>query len=355
MLISERLASGFLRDGWQALRGDAGSGRITQSLREVLVVLLITVTVGASIVRANVHAYADAKQAMRGYSDINIYVSKVLRQEHPTWAYRPVVPALVRTIPDIPETFFASSRGADERFRTAIKFAIFNLACVVLTSLLLYAFQRRLGIGFAASLVGVFLYLGSATVVRGGGLPTTDIAFHLFIMLTALAVHMEDPWLTAVALGVGMFTKELMALGLLLIVLAPIRPRRKALLAAIGGLALAVYLVAARSHPPLAAHVARSVRFEYAETSLSHFFRANGWLNLYLAFGLAWIPAIAALRLRATPLILRRWAWILPVLFIGCILEGENINRGMFAMFPIVIPLATWGLNRWIPAGLDRV
>jgi hypothetical protein len=177
----------------------------------------------------------------------------------------------------------------------------------------------------------------------------TDTGFFFFLLLLVVSVQSPSYWLAAIGFGVGMFVKELTAVGLLLIPLAPLPRKKKAVMAGIGIAAVAVYVVAAaRIHPATLGRLTGLSALHRAPIVLGSFLRPNGWVNLFLAFGFAWIPAIAALLNANTPELLKRWAWLIPVVFVGCVVEGDNVSRGMFAVFPVVLPLAAFALEQWV-------
>jgi hypothetical protein len=321
-----------------------------QQVRQVIVLLVVVAGFAFSIVYTDVWTYDPVLTPASGYSDSVDYLNMYFGEPGTGLrAYRPLVPFLARLLPDLPYSLFNSGRSFDRFAVAALKFGVVNLFFLIGACVALYALQRGFGLSYLQAFLGVLLFLAAQTIVRSAGLPMTDAAFFFFFALCLIAIQWDNVWLLLFAHTVGILAKELVVLCIPLILLSLLPRRRKAwmLLATVPGIALYVLVRFKYAPSPLDGYVTGQV-LSYFDDQLLALTRPNGLVNLFLAFGLAWIPAVYALAACRVPRLLRRWSWLVAIVFVGVLLGAGNLGRTTFTAFPVVMPLAALGLSSWL-------
>lgn len=323
-----------------------------RQFRQLIVLLVVVVSLSFSIVYSNVQTY-DYKQAeVTGYSDSVEYIKMYLGEpEMDIGSYRPLVPFLARLVPDLPRWLFAPTRYVDYFFNVAIKFGILNFFFLICACLALYILQQGFGLNYLEAFLGVVLFLSSQTVVRSAGLPMVDAAFYFFFLLSAIAIQRNNLWLLFFAFTLGVLAKELVViLSIPLILLSFFSCQRKCLmfLTSIPAVLLHIWVRFTIAPSPLLDKVLTGWTLKYIKYQLLLLITPNKLINLFLSFGLGWIPAIYALTACKVNSLLRRWSWLILVVFIGVLLEGSNFARNTFSAFVVVIPLASLGLSKYL-------
>ena len=297
--------------------------------RRLMVFLVVVVSFCLSIVYANVQTYDPDLTPATGYIDSVDYLNMYFGEPGTgIRAYRPLVPLLARLVPDLPASLFTAGRSFDRFTGAAVKFAVVNLPFLIGACTVLYALQRGFGQGYYEAFLGVLLFLSSQTVVRSAGLPMTDTAFFFFFVLCLIAIQRDNLWLLLFAHTVGVLAKELVVLSVPLVLLSLLPWRRKAwlLLATVPGIALYVVVRMAYAPSPLDGYVTGRV-LSYLDDQLLALATPNGLINLFLAFGLTWIPALYALAVCQVPPLLRRWSWLIVIVIVGVLLGAGNLGR----------------------------
>lgn len=321
-----------------------------RQVKELLVLLFVVVSFSLSIVYANVQSYHPKYTSAKDYTDtlnyIDMYSGKPVGG---IVAHRPLVPFLARLMPNLPAWLFNPSSSLDYFTVAVWKFGIVNLFFLIGACLALYVLQQGFGMDYYASFLGVLLFLGSRTVIRGAGLPMVDTAFFFFFLLCLISIQKNKPWFLLVVFTLGMCAKELVILSLPLIFLTELPWRRKFMLLFCLFPGIFVYSILCLSwRTPL---LGGYVRVEHLVELLGHIRRlssVNGLIDLFFSFGLVWILFVYALVKVDLPLLLRRWFWLVPIVFAGVIWGIGNFSRSMFSAFPVVIPVAALGLSRWL-------
>jgi hypothetical protein len=225
-----------------------------------------------------------------------------------------------------------------------------NFFFLVATCLALYFLQRGFGTDYFTAFIGAILFLGSSTVVRSAGLPLTDAVFFFFLVISMIAIQQNNLLLLFFAQSVGVLAKELVVLISLPLILLSLLPWQRKIWMLLATLPAVLIYVIVRSHMP--AFPARRHDFgllmEVVSGQLSVLATPRGLIKLFFSFSLAWIPAIYALAKCRVPLLLRRWSWAIPIVFLGVLILKGNFDRTMFSIFPVVIPLAALGLSSWL-------
>lgn len=333
--------------------GETKTNRGTSRARQrgLTVVAVVALAVATAVVYTDVMTFQPAATASSGYPDtqnyLAMYQGDVGRGHH---GYRILVPFLAGLVPNPPVGLF-SERPNPARV-IAYKFGVVNLIFLVGAALLLHLLQTGLGLRYLESLLGIVLFLGSVPVVRSAGLPMTDTAFYFFLVLSLLAVQGDRPgWLVA-AVGIGVLAKELVLLVLFALLLTHLPVRRKGwhLAALVPGAAIYIGLRLTLEEAGAGAYniLVADPEARLAQ-SLGHLSTLDGLVDFFiLSFGAAWLPAAwAAFGCRLPPL-LKRWAWLVPIVFVGVLTGGGNLGRSTFTAFPIVMPLAALGLGSWL-------
>ena len=291
---------------------------------------------------------------LAGYTDTRDYVA--LHEGRPVAGargYRLLTPALAALVPEAPLRRLTTQREVRPEWLAAVRFSLVNAAFLVLTAAALQRLMLGLGFAFPAALLGTLLFFTAHPVVQSGSFPMVDAGSWCALAVGAMLVLERRALLLALAFAVGMFAKETLVLLLPLTVLAPTSWRERARLLAATVPGLAAYLAFRFWISPDPAE-------SYSRLSdlASHPSMPLGWVasvgtsparlvDLLASFGLLWVPAIAALRRRDTPAVLRRWALLVPILLALIVLAYWNLGRVLFYAFPVVIPLAVLGLERW--------
>lgn len=322
-----------------------------RQFRQLIVLLVVVISLSLSIIYTDVQTYDYKLAPVIGYSDSVEYIKMYLgNPEMDIGAYRPLVPFLARLVPDLPRWLFTPKRHFDYFATVAMKFGVVNIFFLIGACLALYILQQGFGLDYFQAFLGVVLFLSSQTVVRSAGLPMADTAFFFFFLLCAIAIQRNNLWLLFFALTIGVLAKELVVLlSIPLILLSLFSWRRKVqmLFATTPAILLHIWVRFTIAPSPLD-KVLRGETLQYLNCQLLTLTTPNGLINLFLSFGPAWIPAIYALRACKVNLLLKRWSWLILIVFIGVLLLYGNFGRNTFSAFPVVIPLASLGLSKWL-------
>jgi hypothetical protein len=332
-----------------------------ERVRQLILLLVIVISLSFSIVYTDVRTFDTQLIVTNGYSDTASYLDMYFgKRGNLIGTHRPLVPFLARLIPDLPFYLFPSSSPVDPLMMAAIKFGLVNLFFLIATCLALYALERRLQLSFFEAFLGVILFLSSTTVVRSAGLALTDTAFFFFFTLGIIAIQQNNLLLLMLVQAVGVLAKELVIILIgALILLSSFSWRRKGLMLLTVLPAIVLYKVVAYpigSPLSIAGWIISKAPLSLQEQLLA-IVTPRGLVKLFFSFGLAWIPAIYALVVCKVPLLLRRWSWLILIVFLGDLFFLGNFDRTTFNAFPVVIPLAALGLSKWlfsIPARTEQ-
>lgn len=332
------------------LKTDTIAWFTSKDSKQLIVFVLVVVSFSLSIVYTNVKTYNPQFATYIGHDDSIDYVKMYFGE--PVWgirAYRPLVPLLARLVPDLPDWLFTGHRSFDLFARVAMKFGIVNFFFLLGACVALYFLQRGFGMSYFESFLGAMLFLSSQTVVRSAGLPLADTAFFFFFLLCMISIQRNNLWLLFFAHTIGVLAKELVILSIPLILLSLFPWRRKAgmLFVVVPGILLYGVVRVTFALSPLDDYITGGT-LRYCTTQLLYLTTPNGLINVFLSFGFAWIPALYALTRCKIPLLLKRWSWLILIIFIGVLLGRGDLGRSTFNAFPVVIPLASLGLSRWL-------
>jgi len=324
-----------------------------------LLPIIVSIMFSMAIVYVNVMTYHPILTPVSGYIDTTGYIAMARGERgSPLQELRPLVPWLVRLIPDIPEAIF-DDRSLTEENQIVFKFGVINFLFLAASSLVLFLLQRQFGLTDGISVFGMLFFLSNPAIVRSAGLPMVDTVFFFFFLLTILGIQKNNYLMIAAASVIGVFAKELVLLAFVLVWLTPQRLilRVKStffLLPALAAYSLLwVLTVPADTAIVLDISAAAARYLSIAGRQLSTVFTVSGMTDFFRSFGFVWPLAIYAICWGSLPKILRCWVWFLPIVFIGVLFGSGNIGRSTFTAFPVVIPIAAFGLQNLVKNSWD--
>lgn len=321
----------------------------TNAAREFIVLLILVIGASFAIVYSNVQTYDSELTPRSGYKDTVDYI--LIYKGEPASGirgYRPLVPWMARVVPDLPSSFFTENRQMDSNFNIAIKFGVINFLFLIAVCLALYFLQRELSLSYYLSLIGVVFFLTSQTVIRSAGLPMTDMAFLFFFTVALLAILRKNFLLLLAATAIGALAKELILLCIPLVLITPMSRRDKGTMLLATLPSLGVYILVRHlmhNSSPNDGYLNGEV-LKFVGTQLRQFITMNGWVNLFWSFGPTWFLALYAIFSKDLPLVLKRWALLVPLVFIGIMLGAGNLSRSLFSAAPVMIALSAYGAKR---------
>jgi hypothetical protein len=236
--------------------------------------------------------------------------------------------------------------------RAHIHFAVVNLGFLTLTGLLFFAYCRHLIGNVWLAVLGAVIFLTCRTT-QSAYSPLVDASAFFFLLLGMWAILRRRPFLLFMAMLIGVFAKETTLLLWPLLWLADhIATRQKLLLSALLIPGTVIYLiwrfVLDVDPDPAGPYFFNIEQARNLVEQLHGMLTPNGFIDIVSSFNLFWIPAVvAALRL-SYPSILRRWLWFVPLIMAMIVFLGGSYGRILFLTFPVIIPLALFGIQHWI-------
>ena len=318
-------------------------------MRRLLVSFLVFLSVATSIGVLSVSRFRlgeDASDDIRGY--VSIHRGDPLSEVAPPFRYRVLTPLVARAVPPPPASLFDDRRDFDDRV-VLFRFAVVNTVGLAAAAWFLLLLMDAMGFEPWQSLVGSLLFLGSFLSLYSATLPRVDALGYAFLAGCLWALVSGRPVLLFGLFALGMFTKETILLVPLAVLLLK-QPRRERVVQ-LGCLipSLVAYFVFRVLLLPVEWPL-----YSVASTSkfAAEFFGNAQRFGFYASrsaqvFGLLWLLAAwgwARNRHRTDhPLI--RWSWMVPVVLVIPFVLALTIHSMWAFAFPIVIPLAVWGLR----------
>ena len=317
-------------------------------MRRPLVSFLVLLSVATSIGLLSVSRFRleDARDDIRAY--IGIQQGKPLSEVAPPYRYRILTPLLARAVPPPPASLFVNRKHLADR-RVLFRFAVVNTLGLAAAAWFLLLLMDATGFDPWQSLVGGLLFLGSFIPMTTATLPRVDAWAFAFLAGSLWAVVRGRPRILFVLFSLGMFTKETTLLvPLAVLLLKQPRKARVVQLACLAPALLAYFVFRVLLFP--------AERPLYSVASAGKFaaevFGTAGGFGFYMSrgvavFGLLWLLAAwgwAQHRHRTDhPLI--RWSCIVPVVLVIPFVLALNVGKVWAFSFPVVIPLAVWGVQ----------
>jgi hypothetical protein len=274
----------------------------------------------------------------------------------PAFEYRVLTPWLARIMPEPPRALFAGDRQVSADWIARVRFAVVNMCFLFLTAIALFYFLRTFEFSILESILGTLLFLDCTPVVQQSGFPMIDPSAYFFMILGFLAIRLDLPLLLMAAAAIGVFAKETNFALIFAALLAPMNARRKLL--TIGSLipSVVIYAFVRYSIPPSIGGGLFETWYGPAPVAyIRSLFVPNRALDLLSSFGFLWLFAILALVFCELPKILKRWSWFIVVVLGTMIVTQPNLGRELILTFPVVIPLALFGIRRCLGSSGDQI
>jgi len=312
-------------------------------------VLIISLSASYSVVYNAIQSFSNLEPG--GNSDsllyLSMYNSKTV-QGH--WRYRVVTPFLAKALPDMPSSLFNQKRIITDFWIAKVKFGIVNFFFLSLTGILFFYFLLSFGFSLTESLLGILLFYTARPVIQNSGAPMVEASAYFFLILCLYATRLGNLPLLAIGFSIGVFAKETIFLIFPAILLSQLKNKTKAIIYLLP--ATAAYLLSRFHIYPGAQETHLNLKYLLfpAGYQLNSLFRFNKLADLISSFGLLWLPALYALGERKIDLQIRKWSYlIIFVLVIILLLNVDgNFGRLLFMSFPIVIPLALYGIRSMV-------
>lgn len=295
----------------------------------------------------------------RGLDDAPVYLTMShgdfnVSQGH---RYRIIVPLLADLVrqaiqPMIPSNQLPWPGGID-----ALSFFVVNGIITSLAGLFLYLFLIKLKFDTKLSFLGVFIFLGSRSIIMSTGGPIVDSLYYLSIIIIVYLCLAQRTLLLSLLNPFLILTKETTVPFLFLPLVLKMMNRKLILLSLTisfvvlfqvrGMISAKLPDVIASSDPIwniLLNHLAAG-----KENILQSYFSFAGLHSLFSTFSIFWLFAALGAWLdykkRVTQYEIPHFLlWMVPVTF-GFTLLSANSGRMLFSLFPLVIPYSLIGMD----------
>ena len=305
-------------------------------------ILIVCITASYSIVYSNLENFPGVLPSNNGDIQLYLYMYEgrtVERYE----CCRVLTPFLAKLLPDFPGSFFSESRKVFGKYWMArIKFGVINFCFLVGSGFLLFCFLKNYGFNEWESIMGCLLFYTARPVVQNAGAPLVDASAYFFLILCLYAIQREHVLMFLIGFFFGLLSKESIFLALFALVFSNKKSKLKIVFLTLP--LIIAYLFIRHT----------LVKYEFflemnyilaAKKKLYDLAHLNSALDLFSSFGLLWIPAISALKYQKLPRELYQWSLFIPFLLLIILFFSLNLGRALFMAFPVVIPLALFGLR----------
>ena len=307
------------------------------------IVLIISLTTSYAISYTGIQFFVESEPGGNydAITYLSMYNSKIV---HGHWRYRLLTPSLARVLPDLPSSLFNDSRVITDFWIAKVKFDIINFLFLSTTGILLFYFLLSLDLSFYESLIGILLFYTARPVIQSAGAPMVEASAYFFLILCLYAIRLKNLLLLTLGFSIGLFAKETTFLILPVVFFSELKNRIKAIFLLFPG--IAIYLIFRfYIHPDSQENYFHLKYILSAGPRLCSLIRFNKAVDLFSSFGLLWIPVIYALINRKGPTQILRWSYLFLFLLGMIFLLGFNLGRILFYAFPVVIPLALYGMR----------
>ena len=290
--------------------------------------------------------WPDVQQYLLAFKNIN--------SSAPPYRYRPWTPLLARTVPAPPERWLDPDLPV-ERQQIFFRFLIVNVLGLAVAATALRSLASQLSRSSRGGWLASVFFITSFYPLTAGTLPMVEAWSYAWLALGLIALLKRQHLALAIAISLGLLCKETTLLLLPAALLLPSNRKQRVEQALALLLPTVGYLLFRRFGFPASAPL-------YSVESTSSWLRQlfvsgeklpNGLFQMFAAFHLLWIPALAALwrrrHDRSDPLV--RWSVLIPIVLAIPFLFALVPGRLWFFAFPFVLPLAALGvLDRLKPA-----
>ena len=307
------------------------------------VILIICITASYSIVYSNIENFPDIMSG--GNADVQIYLD--MYEGKPVEGCeccRVLTPSLAKLLPDFPMSFFSESRNASDKYWMArIKFGVINLCFLIATGVLLFYFLKNYGFNIQESLIGSLMFYSARPVIQQAGDPMVDASAYFFLILCLYAIQREYILMFLIGFFFGLLSKESVFLALFALIFSNKKSKLKIVVLTLPLIVAYLFF----RHALVRSECFLEMNYILAaKEQLYNLAHLNTTLDLFSSFSLLWIPAIfALLKHQRLPRELYHWALSIPILLLIILFFKLNLGRALFMAFPVVIPLALFGLS----------
>jgi hypothetical protein len=319
-------------------------------VRRTAVAVAIALTATYSIAYTSLQ-YIDSDN-FAGNSDILLYMAIARGEEvesDVSRESRALTIWLVKVLPNLPGSAFASGRVVDDEWRLKVKFAAVNSAFLVGTAVLMWLYTRKTGFSVPESYLAMLLFLVSWTVVYQGAIPLVDPSSFFFIAFGAVAIAYRNLWLFGAVLLLGLFAKESVAVIAPLAAVSVDRQRLRWIGVSVGAAVpfVAWRLLSGDEDSTGLGHLDPD-HIRHAIEIIPDYFRFNIAAEVVATFGLLWALAAYAFFTGRLPAEMRRqYLWVVAVAAMAVFL-ASGLGRTIFLAFPVIIPSAVIGIRHLV-------
>ncbi|MDP3731965.1 MAG: hypothetical protein Q8R31_02895 [Candidatus Omnitrophota bacterium] len=318
-----------------------------------LVVLIISLTASYTIIYTSIHFFSDSNPGGNddALSYLSMYRGEQVDDIH--WPSRVLIPFLARCLPNPPEWLFQINRNLSDSWLATVKFGIVNFFFLVATGIIFFYFLISLDLSISESLIGILLFYVSRPVVHSAGMPMAEAAGYFFLLLCWYAIQRQNLIMLAIGFLIGMFAKETIFLVFPIILVSPFKYKIRVISLLILGTIIYYILRCFGIYNINDIKLYLNMRlladnFKYVLLSMTRF---NKIIDLFSSFGILWIPALYALMRPDTPLLLHLWSYSIVIMLMVIFLGALDLGRILFCVFPVVIPLALYGMRYMLRNG----
>jgi hypothetical protein len=307
-----------------------------------IAVLIICITASYSIVYSNIQNFVVSKVRS---NDTSVYLDMYENVSFGSYQKcRILVPFLVRLLPDFPKDFFSEDRDMSKDYWMArIKFGMVNFCFLVGCGFILFYFLKNYGFNTLESITGTLMFYTARPVIQEAGASMVEASAYFFLILCLYAIKKENILMFCIGFSIGLFAKESVFLVLFLLLFSNTRFKLKFLYSVIP--VILAYLWFRHSVVKFECFLEMN-HFSEMKHKLYGLTHLNNLLDLFSSFGMLWFPAIFALKYKKLPKELYSYCFLVPFLFIIIVFFGLTLGRALFMAFPVVIPLALFGLRK---------
>jgi hypothetical protein len=254
--------------------------------------------------------------------------------------FRILTPMLAATLPDPPAWLFDAARPLSGEWIDKIKFGFINFIFLSATGALFFYYLSSLGFLPLESLIGVLLFYSARPVLQSSGIPMVDASAVFFLLLGMWAIVRQAPLLLCVSFAAGIFAKETLLLIVPALLFSQMKGKVKTLFF-LSPVIIFYFFFRFLSYGNINDLYFNFNVIALLDCFMSRVSRVSMLIDTFSSFGFLWLFMLYALFSGKAPLLLRRWLWLLAVIF----LFSGGYGRILFLAFPVIIPLSLLGIR----------